>query len=104
MQGCLICFFIDLAMTDAFKAAYRFKSAAKTTDTCEHIKKSDSHMASDRSYLIVISPRFCGSLHTAHTHNGSFALVMAFVLSGILLLFFLFCLFLRKLGGGQCAE
>ena len=78
----LVCLFIDLAMTDAFKAAHRFESAAKTTDTCEHIKKSDRHRASDRSYLIVISPRFCGSLHTAHTHVEAFGFVLRFILVG----------------------
>ena len=51
----LVCLFIDLAMTDAFKAAHRFESAAETADPCEHIKKSDCHRAPRPFVHIILS-------------------------------------------------
>ena len=53
---CLIGVFIYFAMPDAFKTADCFKSASETADPCEHIKKSDCHKASDRSFYLFNFP------------------------------------------------
>ena len=48
---CGVCVFIYFTMADTFKSADPFETGAEAADPCEHIKKSDSHNASDRLSL-----------------------------------------------------
>ena len=85
LVGC----FIDLAVTDTLEAADPLQPGTKTTDTREHIKKSDCHRASDLFLYLLVAI-------TSHSEDRTHVLVLIFV--------HLLALFLGQFFGGQGAE
>ena len=80
-------------MADTLKTAYPFKTRTETADAGEHVKKSNSHRASE---LYLLFFRF-----TSHRHDGAtFVLVQIF----IVFLFFLSLLFFGEFFFSQFSE